>query len=248
MARRGPRFISSWTATACRCRTASRPPTPTTVRASSPWSPASRPSDPPADGRPNSTVTKATTTLTCVSDGVRGDLRVVLRGLGRAVSEPGLQLEQGHRFLGVVELAGDRGPGPVAGDVPADVGGRDAGLAAEHGDDRVVDVGRGYSPGPEAEQQVHLLGGPGVDERGLGWPDGLPGVDGLAEDRVDGLGDSSVRDWARVHVYADTRPSAMFRSLPSHRAVVGQSHVAGWAGTGRPTWTPLSSTEGCIQF
>ena len=196
MARRGPRFISSWTATACRCRTASRPPTPTTVRASSPWPPASRPSDPPADhaadGRPNSTVTKATTTLTCVSDGVRGDLRVVLRGLGRAVSEPG------------------RGPGPVAGDVPADVAGRDAGLAAEHGDDRVVDVGRGYSPGQEAEQQVHLLGGPAVDERGLGWPDGLPGVDGLAEDRIDGLGDSSVRDWARSRLWQDFRSRRSF--------------------------------------
>jgi hypothetical protein len=31
----------------------------------------------------------------------------VLGGFGAAVAEPGLQLEQSHGFLGVVELAGD---------------------------------------------------------------------------------------------------------------------------------------------
>jgi hypothetical protein len=38
---------------------------------------------------------------------VWGDLRVVLGGFGAAVAEPGLELEQSHGFLGVVELAGD---------------------------------------------------------------------------------------------------------------------------------------------
>ena len=66
----------------------------------------------------------------------RRDLGVVLGRRGRAVPEPGLQLEQRHGLLGVVELAGDGGAGPVAGDVPAHVGGRDAGLGAERGDDR----------------------------------------------------------------------------------------------------------------
>src|ERR1700712_5631954 len=56
----------------------------------------------------------------------RGDLRVVLGRLRGPVAEPSLQLEQGHRFLGVVELAGDGGSGPVAGDRAAHVGGRDA--------------------------------------------------------------------------------------------------------------------------
>jgi hypothetical protein len=79
----------------------------------------------------------------CLGKGVRGDLGVVLGGLGRAVPEPGLQLKQGHRFFGVAELAGDGGPGAVTGDIAADVGGGDAGLAAEHRDDRVVDVARG---------------------------------------------------------------------------------------------------------
>ena len=37
------------------------------------------------------------------------------------MTEPSLKFEQCHRLLGVVELAGDGGPGPVAGDVAADV-------------------------------------------------------------------------------------------------------------------------------
>lgn len=45
----------------------------------------------------------------------------------------------GHRFLGVVELAGDFRPCPVAGDAASDVGGRDTCLVAEHRDDRAVD-------------------------------------------------------------------------------------------------------------
>ena len=126
-----------------------------------------------------------------VGPGQRGgaDLRVELGGLRRPVAEPGLQLEQRHRLLGVVELAGDRGPGPVAGDVPADVGGGNAGLAAEHRDDRVIDVGGGDLPGPEGEQQVDELAGAAVGELRLGGADGLPGVEGLAQDRVDRLGE-----------------------------------------------------------
>jgi hypothetical protein len=54
----------------------------------------------------------------------------VLGGGGVLVPEPSLQLEQGHRLFGVVELAGDGGADPVAGDVAADIGGRDAGSGA----------------------------------------------------------------------------------------------------------------------
>ena len=49
------------------------------------------------------------------------------------MTQPSLKFEQRHRLLSVVELAGDGGPGPVAGDVAADVGGRDARLGAEAG-------------------------------------------------------------------------------------------------------------------
>jgi hypothetical protein len=77
----------------------------------------------------------------------------------------------------------------VAGDVPADVRGGNAGLAAEHRDDRLVDVGGGDFPCPEGEQQVDLLAGAAVGELRLGTADGLPGVECLVEDRVDGLGE-----------------------------------------------------------
>jgi hypothetical protein len=85
---------------------------------------------------------------------VRGELRVVRGRLGRPVAEPFLQLEERHRLLGVVELAGDGGPGPVAGDVAADVCGGDAGLAAEHRDDGRVDVVLGDPAGAVGEQEV----------------------------------------------------------------------------------------------
>ena len=120
---------------------------------------------------------------------VRGDLGVVLGGLWRAMTEPGLQLEQGHRFLGVVELAGDRGSGCVAGDVPPDISGGDAGLVAKHRDDRVVDVVAAEPAGSDSEQQVDPLTGAPVQQPRLGRPGSLPGVEDLAEQRVNRLGE-----------------------------------------------------------
>jgi hypothetical protein len=120
---------------------------------------------------------------------VWGDFGVVLGGLWRAVTEPGLQLEQRHWFLGVVELACDRGSGSVAGDVASDVGGWDAGLAAKHRNDGVVDVVGGEPAGSDGEQQVDPLAGAPVQQSRLGWPGGLPGVEGLAEDRIHRLGE-----------------------------------------------------------
>ena len=103
--------------------------------------------------------------------------------------EPGLQLEQRHRFLGVVELAGDRRAGPVAGDVAADVGGGDAGFGAERRDDGAVDVSPGDRVGADGEQQVGLLSGLAVGAGRLGGPQRLLCLDGMADDRVDGLGE-----------------------------------------------------------
>ncbi|MET7784804.1 hypothetical protein ABZT28_55975 [Streptomyces sp. NPDC005388] len=52
-----------------------------------------------------------------------------LRGrLGSPVAQPFLQLKEGHGLLGVMELARDRGPGPMTGDVAADIGAGDTGL------------------------------------------------------------------------------------------------------------------------
>jgi len=122
-----------------------------------------------------------------------------------------LQLEQRHRLLGVVKLAGDRGPCPVAGDGPAHVGGRDCGLAAEHGDDGVVDVGGGDAAGAEGEQQVRPLAGAPVGELRLAGADGLPRLDGLAEDRVDRLGEGGAGLVRRDVEQADRVPGQDLR-------------------------------------
>src|SRR5215213_4369173 len=44
-----------------------------------------------------------------------GDPGVVLRGLGRTVSQPGLELEERERLLGVEELGGNGRASPMAG-------------------------------------------------------------------------------------------------------------------------------------
>src|SRR5689334_20582173 len=46
----------------------------------------------------------------------RGNARVVLGSFRRTMPQPGLELEQGHWFLGVVELACNRCTRTVAGD------------------------------------------------------------------------------------------------------------------------------------
>jgi hypothetical protein len=56
----------------------------------------------------------------------------------------------------------------VAGDVPADARGGDAGLAVGHRDDGVVDVGRGDLPCPEDKQQVDEFAGTAAGRLRLG--------------------------------------------------------------------------------
>ena len=103
--------------------------------------------------------------------------------------EPGLQLEQRHRVLGVVELGGDRRPGAVAGDRAADVLARDAGLAAQQRDQHPVDVVRAELRAAEAEQHVDQLAGLAVGELRVRGPGLLPRVDRVADERVDRLGE-----------------------------------------------------------
>lgn len=71
----------------------------------------------------------------------------------------------------------------MAGDVAADVGGRDPGLSAERRDDRAVDVVFRDRVRADGEQQVDILAGLAVQPRRLGRPQGLPGFDGLADER-----------------------------------------------------------------
>ncbi|MFK0113862.1 hypothetical protein [Streptomyces sp. NPDC091217] len=75
------------------------------------------------------------------------------------------------------------------GDVAADVGRGDSGLAAEHRDDRRVDAVLGDLAGAVGEQEVRQLAGLVVEHLRLGGSDGLPCLDGLAQKRVDGLGE-----------------------------------------------------------
>ena len=105
------------------------------------------------------------------------------------MSEPGLQFEQRHRLLGVVELAGDRRARPVAGDVAAEVSCRDTCLGAERGDQGAVDVVPRDRVRADGEQQVHLLAGLAIGPCGLLGPQRLPGLDGLTDQGVDGLGE-----------------------------------------------------------
>jgi hypothetical protein len=70
--------------------------------------------------------------------GSRGNAGIILRGLWRAMPQPGLQLEQGHGLFGVVELAGNGGPGAMTGDAPACVVQRYPSFATERWDQTVV--------------------------------------------------------------------------------------------------------------
>ncbi len=62
-------------------------------------------------------------------------------------------------------------------------------LRQSAGDDRVVDVVLADPPGPDCEQEVHLLTGFPVQHRWLRGVQGLPCFDRPAQQRVDGLGE-----------------------------------------------------------
>jgi hypothetical protein len=101
----------------------------------------------------------------------------------------------------------------VAGDVAADIGAGDAGLAAEHRDDRLVDAVLCDPAGAVGEQEVGVLVCLAVEHRRLSGSDGLPCFDGLAQEWFDGFG-GDVHDqgeasgrWLRPVV----RPFATFR-------------------------------------
>ena len=116
----------------------------------------------------------------------------------------------------------------MAGDVAADVGGRDPGFGAERRDDRAVDVGLGDRVRADGEQQVDVLAGLAVQPRGLGGPQGLPGLDGLADDRVDGLGE---------------RGAGLVDGHVEQADGVGGEDLAGVAGDGQPVVLPADAAD-----
>src|SRR4051794_38712563 len=104
------------------------------------------------------------------------------------MAEPGLELEQGHRLLCVVQLGSDGGTRPVAGDASARIFSRDAGLLAQRWDERLVHVAWRYSASTKTEKHRYRLGRLGIDEERLRWPLRLPQGNGLADQRVHRLG------------------------------------------------------------
>jgi len=73
------------------------------------------------------------------------------------MTEPGLELVETHRLLGVVELAGDGVPSSVTGDPSASVTFRNARLLAEGGDERRIDIGARQASAAPAEEHGYEL-------------------------------------------------------------------------------------------
>src|SRR6266542_4911433 len=104
------------------------------------------------------------------------------------MAEPSLEIEQGHRLLRVVQLCSDGGTRPVAGHTSARILLRDAGLLAQRWDERLVQVAWRYSASTKTEKHRYRLGRLGIYEERLRWPLRLPQGNGLADQRIHGLG------------------------------------------------------------
>ncbi len=100
------------------------------------------------------------------------------------MAEPGLQLEQGHRLLRVVQLGGDGGSGTVAGNASARILSLHTGFLAERRDQRLVQIARRDRSSAEAEEQRNGFGGFGINGVGLRWALGLPGNNRIANQRI----------------------------------------------------------------
>ena len=116
----------------------------------------------------------------------------------------------------------------MAGDVAADVCGGDAGLAAEGGDDPVVDVALIDPAGADGEQEVHSLAGLVVGHLRLRGPHGLPCLDGLAQQRVDRLGE---------------RGAGLVRGDVEQADGVAGEYPGGVAGDGHPVVLPSDASH-----
>src|SRR5436190_16977178 len=104
------------------------------------------------------------------------------------MAEPGLQFEQGHGLLGVVQLRGDGRARTMAGDASTRVLSRDSGLLAQRGNQRCVEIAWWYRTSAEAEEQRHGLGGLGIDVERLRGAFHLPGDNRIADQWIDGFG------------------------------------------------------------
>src|SRR5207244_7700811 len=131
---------------------------------------------------------KIASVVVCLGEGRRRNARVVLGRLGRTMPQPGLQLEQRHWLLGVVELAGDRGPSAMAGDPPARIFHRYAAFTAQQRNQGFVEVEWRQCTTTPGEQQRDALASLAIDEEWL-WPALLlPIGNDVADERINRFG------------------------------------------------------------
>ena len=107
--------------------------------------------------------------------------------------EPGLELEERERLLGVEELGGDGRASPMAGNRPARIALRDARLSAEGGDQAVIQEVLPHAAPTAGEEDVDHVAGLRIEQRRLPGTLPLPGADRLAHEGVDRLGERRAR-------------------------------------------------------
>jgi hypothetical protein len=78
------------------------------------------------------------------------------------------------------------------------------------------------------EQEVHLLAGLAVEHLGLRWPDGLPYLDCIAQQGIDGLGERSA--------------GLVCRDVEQTDRVLSE-HVVGVARDRRPVVLPTDAAQ-----
>jgi len=116
----------------------------------------------------------------------------------------------------------------VAGDVAPDIRGRDAGPLAERRDDRGVDVGLTDVTGAQREHEVSMFAGLAVQHRRLVGSDRLPGLDRLADERVDR--------------FRERRAGLMGRDVEQADRVAGEN-LGGVAGDRYPVMLPADAAD-----
>src|SRR3984957_4936177 len=121
----------------------------------------------------------------------RRDLRVVLSSCWSRVPQPLLQLKKRHRVPSVVELGRDGRPGAVAGDVAAHICKRDTGFFTESRDERLVEIVYSYPGEANEEEKLYQFASFRVGEFCTLWTHLFPGSDGLSDNPIYRLGESS---------------------------------------------------------
>jgi hypothetical protein len=117
----------------------------------------------------------------------------VLRRRWRAVARPLLQLEERHWFFGIEQLRCNGRAASMASDVAANIVGRNSRLAAECGNQNLVQITLSDNCEAVQEKEINHVCGFTVCQLHAFRANLLPGGNHLADDWIDGLGEC----WAR---------------------------------------------------